>query len=122
VGLPLRATPPAPRGTKGTTLSTSTDTTDLPDSPDSPDSSELPNGFAAIGARPETVQALAAVGITQPFAIQTMTLPIALAGQDLIGQARTGTGKTLGFGVPLLQNIKNKAEGSNGGCFQCLCQ
>ena len=43
-----------------------------------------------------------------------MTLPIALAGQDLIGQARTGTGKTLGFGVPLLQNLKNKAEGSNG--------
>ena len=114
MGLPLRATPPAPRGTKGTTLSTSTDTTDLPDSPDTSDTSELPNGFAAIGARPETVQALAAVGITQPFAIQTMTLPIALAGQDLIGQARTGTGKTLGFGVPLLQNIKNKAEGSNG--------
>ncbi len=73
-----------------------------------------PNGFAAIGARPETVAALEAVGITQPFAIQTMTLPIALAGQDLIGQARTGTGKTLGFGVPLLQGITTKDEGSNG--------
>jgi superfamily II DNA/RNA helicase len=75
---------------------------------------ELPNGFAAIGARPETVEALAAVGITQPFAIQTMTLPIALSGHDLIGQARTGTGKTLGFGVPMIQNVKNKAEGGNG--------
>ena len=72
------------------------------------------NGFAAIGARPETVDALAAVGITKPFAIQTMTLPIALAGHDLIGQARTGTGKTLGFGVPLIQNVKSKAEGGNG--------
>jgi len=72
------------------------------------------NGFAAIGARPETVEALAAVGITTPFAIQTMTLPIALAGHDLIGQARTGTGKTLGFGVPLIQNVKSKAEGGNG--------
>jgi superfamily II DNA/RNA helicase len=72
------------------------------------------NGFAAIGARPETVEALAAVGITTPFAIQTMTLPIALSGHDLIGQARTGTGKTLGFGVPLIQNIKSKAEGGNG--------
>ena len=40
-----------------------------------------------------------------PFAIQEMTLPIALAGNDLIGQARTGTGKTLGFGVPLLQRV-----------------
>jgi superfamily II DNA/RNA helicase len=75
---------------------------------------EQPNGFAAIGARPETVEALAAVGITQPFAIQTMTLPIALSGHDLIGQARTGTGKTLGFGVPMIQNVKNKAEGGNG--------
>ncbi len=95
--------------TRGTTLSTSTETTQS--TTESPD---VPNGFAALGARAETVEALAAVGITTPFAIQTMTLPIALAGQDLIGQARTGTGKTLGFGVPMLQGIKNKAEGSNG--------
>jgi superfamily II DNA/RNA helicase len=72
------------------------------------------NGFAALGARPETVQALEQLGITTPFAIQTMTLPIALAGHDLIGQARTGTGKTLGFGVPLLQRVKSRAEGSDG--------
>ena len=52
------------------------------------------------------VQALGDVGITRTFAIQEMTLPIALAGSDLIGQARTGTGKTLGFGVPLLQRIE----------------
>ena len=39
------------------------------------------------------------------FAIQELTLPIALAGNDLIGQARTGTGKTLGFGVPLLNRL-----------------
>lgn len=75
---------------------------------------DLPNGFAALGALPETVEALAAVGITQPFAIQTMTLPIALQGHDLIGQARTGTGKTLGFGIPLLQRVKSKAEGALG--------
>ena len=74
----------------------------------------MPNGFAAIGTRPETVEALAAVGITQPFAIQTMTLPIALSGHDLIGQARTGTGKTLGFGIPLVQNVKSTSEGGNG--------
>ncbi|MDP9497739.1 MAG: DEAD/DEAH box helicase, partial [Actinomycetota bacterium] len=52
--------------------------------------------------------------MTAPFAIQTMTLPIALSGHDLIGQARTGTGKTLGFGVPLLQNVVSPAEGSDG--------
>jgi superfamily II DNA/RNA helicase len=74
----------------------------------------VPNGFAALGARPETVEALEALGITSPFAIQTMTLPIALSGHDLIGQARTGTGKTLGFGVPMLNTVKSKAEGANG--------
>jgi superfamily II DNA/RNA helicase len=52
---------------------------------------------------PEIADALDRVGITEPFPIQEMTLPIALMGTDLIGQARTGTGKTLGFGIPLLQ-------------------
>ncbi len=45
------------------------------------------------------------MGITHPFAIQSMSIPIALAGTDMIGQARTGTGKTLAFGVSLLQRI-----------------
>jgi superfamily II DNA/RNA helicase len=46
------------------------------------------------------------VGIERTFAIQELTLPLALAGEDVIGQARTGTGKTLGFGVPLLQRLE----------------
>ena len=53
-------------------------------------------------------------GINRTFAIQELTLPIALAGDDLIGQARTGTGKTLGFGVPLLQRVVPPAEGGDG--------
>jgi superfamily II DNA/RNA helicase len=52
---------------------------------------------------PEICDALDRVGIIEPFPIQEMTLPVALMGTDLIGQARTGTGKTLGFGIPLLQ-------------------
>ena len=91
-----------------------------PETIPAPETTAVPNGFAALGALPETVEALARMGITTPFAIQTMTLPIALAGHDLIGQARTGTGKTLGFGVPLLQRIKSKAEGSDG-LPQALC-
>jgi superfamily II DNA/RNA helicase len=51
------------------------------------------------------VQALDQVGITTPFPIQAMAIPIALTGTDMIGQARTGTGKTLAFGIPLLQRI-----------------
>ena len=45
------------------------------------------------------------MGITEAFPIQEMTLPIALMGTDLIGQARTGTGKTLAFAIPILQRV-----------------
>jgi superfamily II DNA/RNA helicase len=51
------------------------------------------------------VRSLADEGIDQPFAIQEFTLPLGLAGDDVIGQARTGMGKTFAFGVPLLQRI-----------------
>ena len=61
--------------------------------------------FASLGVRDEIVRALAEKGIESPFAIQELTLPLALAGDDLIGQARTGMGKTFAFGVPLLQRI-----------------
>ncbi|MGH3454318.1 MAG: DEAD/DEAH box helicase [Nocardioidaceae bacterium] len=52
---------------------------------------------------PEIAEALREVDIVDAFPIQEMTLPIALLGTDLIGQARTGTGKTLAFGIPVLQ-------------------
>jgi superfamily II DNA/RNA helicase len=57
---------------------------------------------------------LAAVGITRAFAIQEYALPIALRGTDLIGQAPTGTGKTLGFGVPLLDRLVAPEDGATG--------
>ncbi|WP_018584376.1 DEAD/DEAH box helicase [Salinispora arenicola] len=78
-----------------------------------PVSPEAPT-FAELGARQETVDALAAAGITRAFAIQEYALPIALRGVDLIGQAPTGTGKTLGFGVPLLEQVLAPAEGGDG--------
>jgi superfamily II DNA/RNA helicase len=53
---------------------------------------------------------LEAAGIFTTFPIQALTLPLALAGQDIIGQARTGTGKTLAFGVPLLQLIEEHGQ------------
>jgi superfamily II DNA/RNA helicase len=65
--------------------------------------------FAKLGVRDEIVRALAEQGIESPFAIQELTLPMALAGDDVIGQARTGMGKTLAFGVPLLQRITDAA-------------
>jgi superfamily II DNA/RNA helicase len=66
--------------------------------------------FAELGVRDEIVRALAEDGKEHPFAIQELTLPLALAGDDLIGQARTGMGKTLAFGVPLLQRITTDDE------------
>ena len=80
----------------GVTLSTSE--TDI--------TSTEPPTFLALGADPDIAQALADIGIERAFPIQAMTLPLALEGRDLIGQAKTGTGKTLGFGIPLLQRIE----------------
>ena len=54
----------------------------------------------------EIADALEAEGIVEPFPIQEQALPIALNGSDIIGQARTGTGKTLAFGLPLLQSAQ----------------
>ena len=59
---------------------------------------------------PDIVDALGAVGITHPFPIQAMAIPIAITGTDMIGQARTGTGKTLAFGITLLQRIVVPAD------------
>ncbi len=66
--------------------------------------------FGDFGIRPEIVEALADAGITSPFPIQAMTLPVAMSGHDIIGQAKTGTGKTLGFGVPLLHRVVAPGE------------
>lgn len=66
--------------------------------------------FADFNVNPAIVEALADKGITAPFPIQAMTLPVALAGHDIIGQAKTGTGKTLGFGVPLLHRAVSPGE------------
>lgn len=59
--------------------------------------------FRDLGVEPAICDALTRAGIEHPFPIQEMTLSVALMGTDLIGQARTGTGKTLAFGIPVLQ-------------------
>ena len=66
--------------------------------------------FASFGVEKEITDALAAKGILHPFPIQALTLPVALKGQDIIGQAKTGTGKTLGFGLPLLMDTVGPGE------------
>jgi superfamily II DNA/RNA helicase len=61
--------------------------------------------FKDLGIDSDITEALEARGITSPFPIQEQAIPLALTGQDIIGQAKTGTGKTLGFGLPLIQSL-----------------
>jgi len=61
--------------------------------------------FAELPLRPQTIEALHAHGFIAPFAIQEMVLPIALSDGDVIGQAKTGTGKTLAFGIPVIERV-----------------
>ena len=61
--------------------------------------------FRDFGIAEPICAALEAQGITTAFPIQALTLPVALDGHDVIGQARTGTGKTLAFGIPILERL-----------------
>jgi superfamily II DNA/RNA helicase len=61
--------------------------------------------FEELGIDSDICEALNSRGITKPFPIQEQAIPVALSGTDVIGQAKTGTGKTLGFGLPMLQSL-----------------
>jgi superfamily II DNA/RNA helicase len=64
-------------------------------------------GFAALGVPETLVRLLDRAGITEPFPIQSATLPDSLAGRDVLGRGRTGSGKTLAFGLPVLTRLAN---------------
>jgi superfamily II DNA/RNA helicase len=64
-----------------------------------------PSSFADLGVPRVLVDALAARGVTTPFPLQSVTLPDALAGRDILGRGRTGSGKTYAFVVPLLARL-----------------
>ena len=80
--------------------------------PNLPDAVIDESTFSDLKVDQDLVDALASKGIIHPFPIQTQTIPLGLEGQDIIGQAKTGTGKTFGFGLPLLQSLgQNPAPG-----------
>ncbi len=66
---------------------------------------ELPEQFAALGIEVRLLKALGKMGFECPTDIQRQMIPPALEGKDMLGQARTGTGKTAAFGLPILQRI-----------------
>ncbi|WP_063747472.1 DEAD/DEAH box helicase [Kitasatospora setae] len=78
--------------------------TDADDSADDADA-EPTITFGDLGLHDDVVRALAKRGVTTPFPIQAATIPDALAGKDVLGRGRTGSGKTLSFGLPLLTRL-----------------
>jgi superfamily II DNA/RNA helicase len=71
-------------------------------------------GFTAFGLPRPMLHALYEQGITEPFPIQSATIPDALAGRDVLGRGRTGSGKTLAFGLPLLTRIAREGQAAPG--------
>ncbi|MCW5593077.1 MAG: DEAD/DEAH box helicase, partial [Burkholderiales bacterium] len=65
----------------------------------------ISQAFESLGLLPELVRAVAEQGYTEPTPIQTQAIPVVLSGRDLLGAAQTGTGKTAGFTLPLLQRL-----------------
>jgi len=66
--------------------------------------------FAELGVDQDILDTLAARGIVDSFPIQEQTIPLSMPGQDIIGQAKTGTGKTFGFGIPVVQRLGPNPE------------
>ncbi|HTT59594.1 MAG TPA: DEAD/DEAH box helicase [Acidimicrobiales bacterium] len=77
------------------------------------DSYTTDHTFEGLGVSPELVAVLNSQGITTAFPIQAMTIADALAGRDVCGKAKTGSGKTLGFGLPMLQRIASNGPGAS---------
>ncbi|MBS0324966.1 MAG: DEAD/DEAH box helicase [Proteobacteria bacterium] len=70
------------------------------------------SSFAELGLRPEILRAVTEAGYTTPTPIQAQAIPEVLAGHDIMGGAQTGTGKTAGFGLPILQRLLPHANTS----------
>jgi ATP-dependent RNA helicase DeaD len=73
---------------------------------DRTDHPPLPQAFADLGVRNSILKGLAEANFVTPSEIQSLLIPVALTGVDILGQARTGTGKTAAFGIPILQRVE----------------
>ncbi len=76
---------------------------------------ELPQAFADLGIEVRFLKAISKMGFVEPTEIQRRMIPVTLEGRDVLGQARTGTGKTAAFGLPILQQLDPQ------GRLQALC-
>src|SRR5476649_190573 len=77
--------------------------------------------FNELGLRAELLRAVADQGYTEPTPIQAQAIPVVLSGRDLMGGAQTGTGKTAGFTLPILQLLTASAKPAVGkGAIRAL--
>ncbi len=72
--------------------------------------------FASLGLIPELTRALADRGYTAPTPVQARVIPEILAGRDVLAGAQTGTGKTAGFTLPLLQRLQERHAVQSASC------
>ncbi len=82
-------------------------------------SAPTPTSFADFGLPEPLVGALTQAGITAPFPIQTATLPDSLAGRDVLGRGRTGSGKTYAFVIPLVSRLAAQGGRAKAGPPAC---
>jgi len=111
------------RADESTDSSSSVETATSPDLPRaprrpspgelSPDIFDLATSFGALGLKPALVQAIDAMGFSHPTHVQSKLIPAAMTGQDILGQSRTGTGKTAAFGIPII-NAVSEGESFSG--------
>jgi hypothetical protein len=76
--------------------------------------------FEQMGLSPQRTATLSAKGLTYPFPIQSRTFADIKSGRDVVGRARTGTGKTLAFALPIVENIDPKAAVGPSPCCVVL--
>ncbi|WP_432487563.1 DEAD/DEAH box helicase [Kineococcus sp. SYSU DK018] len=104
--------PPRRRARGGGVPAPRTDATTAPADPQAVEAAAPPAGqvadersFAELGVPAPLVEVLAGTGVTAPFPIQSATLPDSLAGRDVLGRGRTGSGKTIAFALPLVARL-----------------
>ena len=71
-----------------------------------------PSGFSSLGLADSLVEAVTKLGYEEPTPVQLATIPLMLAGGDLLAQAATGTGKTAAFALPMIQRLMETADGA----------
>jgi ATP-dependent RNA helicase DeaD len=71
-------------------------------------------GFASLGLAPSLVKAVETLGYEEPTPVQRATIPVILAGSDLLAQAATGTGKTAAFALPMIHRLAEEADPGSG--------